>query len=85
MVALLQDTKSQVLDRLDNQDRAQMSMVLTLVETIPAEGTEVIDMIQHATQTHARSLSVHSQVEPDGQTTRVCRRLLTYHITDPHC
>ena len=88
-VALLQDTKSQVLDRLDNQDRMQTSTALTLVETIRAEATEVIKVIQHTTvQTRSRSLSVHSQVEPKGfasQTTRVRRRLLTYHIIDPDC
>ena len=88
MVALLQDTKSQVLARLDNQDRMQTSTALTLVETIRSETTEVIKVIQHTTiQTRARSLSVHSQVEPDGfasQTTRVRRHLLAYHIIDPH-
>ena len=77
-----------MLDRFDNQDRVQTSTALTLVETIRAEATEVIKVIQHTTvQTRARSLSVHSQVEPDGfasQTTRVCRHLLTYHIIDPH-
>ena len=77
MVALLQDTKSQVLDRLDNQDRMQTNATLTLVETIRAETTEVINVIQHTTvQTRARSLS---QVEPNGftsLTTRVRRRLL---------
>ena len=89
MVALLQDTKSQVLDRLDNQDRMQTNTALTLVETIRSEATEVIKVIQHTTvQTRARSLSVHSQVEPDGfasQTTRVRRRLLAYHLIDSHC
>jgi len=87
MVALLQNTKSQVLDRFDNQDRMQTNTALTLVETIRAEATEVIKVIQHTTvQTRARSLSVHSQVEPDGfrsQTTRVRRCLLAYHSIDP--
>jgi len=76
-----------VLDRLDNQDRMQTSTALTLVETIRAEATEVIKVIQHTTvQTRGRSLSMHSQVEPDGftsLTTRVRHRLLPYHITDP--
>ena len=89
MVALLRDTKAQVLDRLDNQDRMQTSTALTLVETIRAEATEVIKVIQHtAVQTRARSLSVHSQVEPDGfasLTTRVRHRLPPYHIIDPYC
>ena len=80
MVALLQDTRSQVLDRLDNQDRVQTNVTLTLAETIRAEATEVIKVIQHTTvQTRARSLSMPSQVEPDvftSLTTRVRRRLL---------
>ena len=87
MVALLQDTKSQVLDRLDNMSQIQANTTLTLAETIRAEATEVIKVIQHTTvHTRARSLSVHSQVEPDGfasLTTRVRRRLLTDHIIDP--
>lgn len=49
MVALLQDTKSQVLDRLDNQDRVQTNATPTLAETIRAEATEVIKVIQHTT------------------------------------
>ncbi len=88
MVALLLDTKSQILDRLDNQDRVQGSAMLTVVETIRAEATEVIETIQHTTvQTRARSLSIHSHVEPDGftsVTTRVRRRLPAYHILDPY-
>ena len=78
-----------MLGRLDNQDLMQANTALTLVETIRAEATEVIKVIQHTTvQTRARSLSVHSQVEPDGftsLTTRVRRRLVAYHIIDPHC
>jgi len=89
MVALLQNTKSEVLDRLDHQDRMHSNTAMTLVETIRAEATEVIKVIQDTTvQTRARSLSVHSQVEPDGfasETTRVRHRLLAYHITDPDC
>jgi len=89
MVALLQDTKSQVLDRLDNQDRVQGDATLTLVETIRAEATEVIKVIQHTTvQTRTRSLSVHPHVEPSGftsLTTRVHHRLLAYYIIDPYC
>ena len=86
MVALLQGTKAQMLDQFENQNRMQTSTALTLVETIRAEATEVIKVIQQTTvQRRARSLSMHSQVEPDGftsQTTRVCRHLLTCHITD---
>ena len=67
----------------------QTSTALTLVETIRAEATEVIKVIQHTTvQTRARSLSVHSQVEPDGfasQPTQVRCLLLTYHIIDLDC
>ena len=89
MVALLQGTKSQMLDQFENQNRMQTSTALTLVETIRAEATAVIKVIQQTTvQRRARSLSMHSQVEPDSfasQTTRVCRRLLTYHIIDPDC
>ncbi len=89
MVALLQDTNSRMLDRFDNQDRIQTNTALTLVETIRAEATEVIKVIQHTTvQTRTRSLSVHSQVEPDGfasQTTRVRHRLLAYHTIDLDC
>ena len=89
MVALLQDTRSQVLDRLDNQDRAQMHTALTLAETIRSEATEVIKVIQHTTvQARARSLSMHSQVEPDGfrsQTTRVRDHLLAIHMIDLDC
>ena len=80
MVALLQDTKSQVLDRIDNQGRMQTNVTLTLAETIRAETTEVIKVIQHTTvQTGVRSLSMQSHVEPVGSTsltTRVRRRLL---------
>ena len=87
--ALLQGTRSQVLDRLDNLAQVHTNTISALDETIRAEATEVIKVIQHtATQARTRSLSVHSQVEPDGfasQTTRVRRRLLAYHIIDPHC
>jgi hypothetical protein len=68
------------MDRFDRQDRMQTNTTLTLAETIRAEATEVIKVIQHRTvQTRARSLSMHSQVEPDGfrsLTTRVCRHAL---------
>ena len=67
---------------LDSQDRMQTNATLILVETIRAEATEVIQVIQHTTiQTLARSLSIYPQVEPDGLTsltTRVCRCLLVY-------
>jgi hypothetical protein len=70
------------MDRFDHQDRMQTNTALTLVETIRVEATEVIKVIQHTTvQTRARSLSVHSQVEPDGfrsQTTRVRRHMLAH-------
>jgi hypothetical protein len=66
----------------------QANATLAVVETIRAEATEVIKVIQHTTvQTRARSLSVHSQVEPDGfnsLTTRVRRCLLVHHIVDPY-
>ena len=78
-----------MLDQFENQNRIQTSTALTLAETIRAEATEVIKVIQQTTvQRRARSLSMRSQVEPDGfasQTTQVCRRLLTYHIIDPDC
>lgn len=78
-----------MLDRLDNQDRIQGNAALTLVETIRAEATEVIKVIQHTTvQTRTRSLSVHSHVEPGGftsLTTRVYRRLLAHFVIDPYC
>ena len=87
--ALLQGTRSQVLDRLDNLARVQTNTTSAIDETIRAEATEVIKVIQHtAVQTRTRSLSVHSQIEPDGfasQTTRVRRRLLASHIIDRHC
>jgi hypothetical protein len=81
------------MDQFDHQDQMQTNMALTLVEMIRAKATEVIKVIQHTTiQTHACSLSMHSQVEPDGfrsQTTRVrhhvvahdslTHRLLGYH------
>jgi len=79
MVALLKDTKSQVLDRLDSQDRMQTNANLTLVETIRAETTEVIKVIQHtAVQTRARSLSMHSHVEPAGFTSLTTRASVAY-------
>ena len=62
----------------------QTNATLTVVETIRAEATEVIKVIQHTTvQTRARSLSMHSQIEPDGftsSTTRVRRPLPANHI-----
>jgi hypothetical protein len=60
----------------------QTNTALTLAETIRAEATEVIEVIQHTTaQIGARSLSVHPQVEPDGfrsLTTRVRRHVLDH-------
>jgi len=89
MVALLKDTRSQVLGRLNSQDRMQTNANLTLVETIRAETTEVIKVIQHtAVQTRTRSLSMHSHAEPAGSTsltTRASRCLLAYPIIDPYC
>jgi len=65
------------MERLEHQDRMQTNATLTVVETIRAEATEVMKVIQHTTvQTRARSLSIHSQIEPDGftsSTTRVRR------------
>jgi len=62
---------------------------LSIVETIRAEATEVIKVIQQtAVQARARSLSMHSHVEPAGftsLTTRASRRLLAYHIIDLYC
>ena len=87
--AFLQGTRSQVLDRLDNLAQIHTNTTSALDETIRAEATEVIKVIRHmAVQTRTRSLSVHSQVEPDGfasQTTRVRPRLLAFHIIDSHC
>jgi hypothetical protein len=80
MLALLSKSTTETMDRFDHQDRMQTNMALTLVETIRAEATDVIKVIQHTTvQTRARSLSMHSQVEPEGfrsQTTRVRHHVL---------
>jgi hypothetical protein len=70
------------MNRFDHQDRVQTNTTLTLVETIRAEATAAIKVIRHTgVQTRARSLSVHSQVEPDGfrsQTTRVRHHILAH-------
>jgi len=83
-LALLSKSTRETMERLEHQDRLQTNATLTVVETIRAEVTEVIKVIQHTTvQTRARSLLVHSQIEPDGSTsstTRVRRRLLANHI-----
>jgi hypothetical protein len=82
MLALLSKSTKETMDRFDHQDRMQTNTALTLVETIRAEATEVIKVIQHTTvQTRTRSLSMHSQVEPDGfrsQTTRVRHHVLAH-------
>jgi len=62
------------MERLEHQDRIQTNAALTVVETIRAEAIEVIKVIQHTTvQTRARSLSMHSQIEPDGFTSSTTR------------
>jgi hypothetical protein len=77
-----------LMARLDHQGRMQPNATLAVVETIRVEATEVIKVIQHATvQTRTRSLSIHSQVEPDGfnsLTTRVRRSLLVHRFVDPY-
>jgi len=82
--ALLSISARETMERLEHQDRMQTNATLTVVETIRAEATEVIKVIQHPTvQTRALSLSMHSQIEPDGftsSTTRVRRPLLANHI-----
>jgi hypothetical protein len=76
------------MDRFDHHDRMQANATLTVVETIRAEATEVIKVIQHTTvQKRTRSLSVHSQVEPDGfrsLTTRVRHCLFVHRFVDPY-
>ena len=83
-LALLSKARTETTEWLEHQDRMQTNATLTVVETIRAEATEVIKVIQHTTvQTRARSLSIHSQIEPDGftsSTTRVSRRLLVNRI-----
>jgi len=83
-LALLSKSTTETMERLEHQDRMQTNATLTVTETIRAEATEVIKVIQHTTvQRRARSLSMHSQIEPDGftsSTTRVRRCLLSDHI-----
>jgi len=83
-LALLSKSTRETMERLEHQDRMQTNATLTVVETIRAEATEVIKVIQHTTvQTRARSLSIHSQIEPDGftsSTMRVRRPLLANPI-----
>jgi len=83
-LALLSKSTTETMERLEQQDRMQTNATMT--EAIRAEATEVIKVIQHTTvQTRARSLSIHSQIEPDGftsSTTRVCRCLLANHIVN---
>jgi len=85
-LALLSKSRTETIERLEHQDRMQTNATLTVTETIRAEATEVIKVIQHTTvQRRARSLSMHSQIEPDGftsSTTRVRRRLLANPITN---
>lgn len=76
------------MDRLNHHDRMQTNAPLTIVETIRAEAAAVVKVIQQATvQRRARSLSMHSQVEPDGfrsLTTRVRFRIVDYRSVDPY-
>lgn len=68
-LALLHDRTSQLLDRLDHQDRTQINGLLTVVETVRSEATEVIKVIQQKNiRRHASNLSIYSQVlaEPVG-------------------
>jgi hypothetical protein len=87
-LALLSKSTMDTMARLDHQDRTQANATLTVAETIRVEATEVIKVIQHTTvQTRTRSLSMHSQVEPDGfnsLTTRVRRCLLVHRFVDPY-
>jgi hypothetical protein len=87
-LSLLSKSTMDTMARLDHQDRAQAHATLTVVETIRAEAAEVIKVIQHTiVQTRARSLSIHSQIEPDGfgsLTTRVRRCLLVHRFVDPY-
>jgi hypothetical protein len=75
------------MTRLDHQDRTQANSTSAVAETIRVEATEVIKVIQHTTvQTRTRSLSMYSQVEPDGfnsLTTRVRRCLFVHRFVDP--
>jgi len=75
-LALVQESRTEILDRVDSQSRANANASVVVVETIRSEATEVIKMIQQSTvRQRVRTLSMHSQVEPagsNGQTTRVC-------------
>jgi hypothetical protein len=74
--------------RFDHQDGTRADAILTVTEAIRVKATEVIKVIQHtAVQTRPRSLSVHSQVEPDSfesLTTRVRRCPLVHRFVDPY-
>jgi hypothetical protein len=86
-LALLSKSTKDTMARFDHQDRTQANATLTLAEMMQAETTEVIKVIQHTTvQARTRSLSIHSQVEPDGfksLTTRVRRCTLVHRFVDP--
>jgi len=83
-LALLSKSTAETMERLEHQDRMQANATFTVTEAIRAEATEVIKVILHTTvQTRARSLSMHSQAEPEGftsSTTRVRRCLVANHI-----
>lgn len=85
-LALLSKSTTETMDRLDHQDQMHTNATLTVVETIRAEATEVIKVIQHtAVQTRTRVLSMYSQIEPDGfrsLTTRVRHRPGVPHVID---
>jgi len=80
-LALVQESKTEILDRVDSQSRANANASVAVVETIRSEATEVIKMIQQSTvRRRIRTLSMHSQVEPAGsnsQATRVCISSIT--------
>jgi hypothetical protein len=87
-LALLSKSTTETMARLDHHDQRQANAILTVAEAVRVEATQVIKVIQHTTvQTRARSLSIHSQVEPDGfnsLTTRVRRCLLIHRFIDPY-
>jgi len=82
-LALLSKSTTEIMERLEHQDRMQTNATLAVVETIRAEATVIIGMIQRpAVQRRVRSLSMHSQIEPDGftsSTTRVRGWVLANH------
>jgi hypothetical protein len=73
--------------RRDHQQE-QANAASAVAEAIRVEAIKVIKVIQHTTvQTRTRSLSIHSQAEPDdfrSLTTRVRRCLLAHRFVDPY-